>query len=296
MTLSCPACGGLEASTPAPVPDREYGLTHVATYARCQECGTLFQHPMPTESDLAAFYPDDYHSMTAQGAVERLRHDVRLRRLRGLASGDGPVLDFGCGNGAFLRHAASQQPEREYYGFEIAASSEVVSFDGGSVTIVRGDLDALVSVVPPLGVITMNHVIEHLPDPASVVGLLADMLRPGGLLEGQTPAADSLEHRVFGTRWSGYHSPRHTVVFSRRALVTVLTRAGMADVTVKAAFNPAGIAVSLASMAQRGTGGRVRRQGAVWLGCLAMATLLAPVDLLFDAPGIVDFSARAPGG
>jgi hypothetical protein len=186
------------------------------------------------------------------------------------------------------------QPGREYYGFEISDTPEVESLDDGAVTIYRGDLDALFDQLPPCRIVTMNHVIEHLPDPYRVVSALAERLAPGGLLEGQTPAAGSLEHRVFGTRWSGYHAPRHTVVFSPGGLATLLTRCGLTDVSVKGAFNPAGVAVSLASVPQRKDGGRVRRGGPLWLGCLGMATLLAPIDLLSRAPGIVDFAARRP--
>lgn len=293
--VGCPACGAAEASAPVPVPDREYGLDHVATYATCRGCATVFQDPMPAPSELAMFYPEDYHSQTGQGPVGRFRHQVRLRRLATLGEDEGPVLDFGCGNGAFLLHAAAHRPGREYYGFEIADRPDVVALEGGAVTIVRGDLDALLATVPNCRVITMNHVIEHLPDPLAVVSALAGKLEPGGALEGQTPAAGSLEHRLFGTRWSGYHAPRHTVVFSRHGLATLLAGANLVDVSVRGAFNPAALAVSLASVPQGSRGGRVRRQGAVWLGCLAMATLLAPFDLLSGSPGIVDFLARRPG-
>lgn len=294
MSVSCPACGSGDPSTPIPVPDREYALEHVATYATCRSCATVFQSPMPAVAELPRLYPENYHSQTGQGPVGRFRHDVRLRRLSALAGDEGPMLDFGCGNGAFLVHAAARRPRRGYFGFEIADRSEVVTLEGGTVTIVRGHIDALMEKLPNCRVITMNHVIEHLPDPLAVVSALAAKLEPGGLLEGQTPAAGSLEHRVFGTRWSGYHSPRHTVVFSRVGLVTLLLEAGMVDVSVRSAFNPAGMAVSLASLPQGSRGGTVRRQGAPWLGFLAMATFLAPVDLLSGSSGIVNFVARRP--
>jgi len=292
--VPCPACGATEASAPVAVPDREYGLERVAAFVTCAGCGSLFQHPMPSTSDLPGLYPSDYHSQSGQGPVGGLRHRVRLRRLTSLAPGDGALLDFGCGNGGFLRRAAAEQPGRAYYGFEIADRPEVVTLDGGAVTIFRGDLDALFAQLPPCRIITMNHVIEHLPDPLAVISALVDALVPGGLLEGQTPAAGSLEHRVFGTRWSGYHAPRHTVVFSPGGLATLLSRAGLTDVSVRGAFNPAGMAVSLASVPHRGGPGRVRRQGPAWLGFLGMAALLAPIDLLSRAPGIVDFAARRP--
>lgn len=294
VTDPCPACGAAQASVPQPVPDREYGLAVRAAYATCAGCGSLFQRPMPATADLGAYYPPGYHSQTGQGPVGRLRHGVRLRRLTSLAPGEGALLDFGCGNGAFLRHAAAQSPGRAYFGFEIAERPEVEVLDGGAVTIVRGDFDELLERIPLCRIVTMNHVIEHLPDPLAVLRALASKLAAGGLVEGQTPAAGSLEHRVFGTRWSGYHAPRHTVVFSAAGLATVLGRAGLSAVTVRGAFNPAGIAVSLASVPQRGGPGRVRRQGPVWLGCLAMATVAAPLDLLSRAPGIVDFAAWRP--
>jgi hypothetical protein len=141
----------------------------------------------------------------------------------------------------------------------------------------------------------MNHVIEHLPDPLRTLEGFAASLVPGGVIEGQTPAAASLEHQVFGRRWSGYHAPRHTVVFSRTGLERVLERAGFTGVRVRGAFNPAGIAVSLATLARPvDAPSRIPRQGLGWLGWLALASALGPVDLLSGRPGIVDFSAARP--
>ena len=288
----CPACGGPEVLSEVAVPDHEYAVDHLARYAACKGCASVYQRPMPTSAELASFYPDDYHSMTGQGPLDRVRDDIRLRRLAALGGATGPILDYGCGNGDFLVRAARRWPGRPCYGFEIGAKPETEVLAGGAVTVVRGDLATLLDVVPQCQLITMNHVIEHLPDPFEVLGALRERLLPGGVLEGQTPAAGSLEHRVFGTRWSGFHAPRHTVAFSADGLSTLLSRAGFVDVEVKGAFNPAAIAVSLASAAHSGAGGRIRRDGPGWLGLVALATLCAPVDLLSGRPGVVNFSAR----
>ncbi len=189
------------------VADHEYAVGHVARYAACKSCASLYQRPMPDAEELAGFYPADYHSMTGQGVLDRVRDDVRLRRLGALGGGSGPLLDYGCGNGDFLLRAARRWPGHSYYGYEIASRSETLVLADGAVTIVRGGIEALLSVVPPCRVITMNHVIEHLPDPAGVLAVLWDKLLPDGVLEGQTPAAGSFEHRVFGPRWSGFHAP-----------------------------------------------------------------------------------------
>jgi len=278
------------------IPDREYGVKFVANYAWCGDCGTLRQSPMPDMARLAAFYPAHYHAQTGQGTLNRIRQDMRLKRLAPLMEGEGAILDFGCGNGAFLLHAAERMPNRTYFGFEISDRPDVIRHNDGRVTIVKGAFEDLMQILPACRMITMNHVIEHLPDPAVTLSGLIERLVPGGLLEGQTPAARSLEHRVFGDYWSGYHAPRHTVVFSIDGLRRFLQRMGLEQVKVGGAFNPAGLAVSLASVGHGLSGSGIKRQGFGWIGWVGLATILAPGDLLLGAPGIQNFLGRKSAG
>jgi SAM-dependent methyltransferase len=247
---------------------------------------------MPDSDQLSSFYPAEYHSMSGGGLLKQIRHDLRMRRLKGLAKGKCAWLDYGCGDGSFLVQAAQRMPENEYYGFEISQHRKVVELAGGAVTVVQGALEDLLEVLPPCRLITMNHVIEHLPGPAEVVSKLVAKLVPGGVFEGQTPNSDSLEHVMFRGNWSGYHAPRHTVVFSRRGMRSLLLSAGLTEIRVNGAFNPAALAVSLASIFQAGTGGRISRQGPKWLASLGMATVLAPLDLFSGAPGVINFIGR----
>ena len=286
----CPACGAGDIAPGMTVPDREYVLPYLARYAECRSCASLFQDPMPGFGELGAFYPATYHAATADGLLSRARHRLRLKQLAPLLTSDGALLDYGCGNGAFLLWAADRLGGRPLFGYEIGARRDVQKLAGGAVTIVRGTPDDLLDLLPPCRLITMNHVIEHLPDPLQTVSSLARILLPGGMIEGQTPAADSLERRVFKTRWSGYHAPRHTVVFSRAGLQRLLERAGLDDVAVRSGFNPAALAVSLAACT-RGPGQGIRRGGLGWVWWLGCGTLLAPFDLLSGAPGIANFAA-----
>jgi SAM-dependent methyltransferase len=273
------------------IPDHEYGLEYVARYRECQACGTLFQEPMPSGGELARFYPSSYHSMTHSGLLNRIRNQMRIRRLARLIGKDGIILDYGCGDGAFLLQAAEGLPQRQFWGYEISDRAETLILAGGSVTLVKGSLPDLLAVLPPCGLITLNHVIEHLPNPFAVVKALAQRLLPGGFFEGQTPAADSLERAVFGSHWSGYHAPRHTVVFSRSGLSRFLERCGLSTPRVEGAFNPAGLAVSLASIPHSGAGS-IRRAGWQWICLLALGAALGPLDLFTGRPGIVNFAAQ----
>jgi SAM-dependent methyltransferase len=289
---ACPACGRSGTDRETCVPDHEYGVAFIATYARCAHCASEFQVPMPDGAELAGFYPATYHSMQAEGLLVRMRNGMRWKRLAPLVKGDGVVLDYGCGEGQFLRHAASQAPQRRFFGYEIGATREIRELENGRVTIVRGSVENLLDALPGCALVTMNHVIEHLPDPLTTIRALADRLDSGGVFEGQTPAAGSLEERIFGTRWSGYHAPRHTVVFSPAGLSALLERAGLSLAEIRGTFNPAGLALSLASLRHGAAGGTLERSGAAWLVGLGLATGLSLIDRLSGAPAVVDFAAR----
>lgn len=275
------------------VPDHEYHAGYTAEYSLCADCGTLFQTPMPDAERLSTFYPADYHSFGSSGLLAGLKDKARLRRLKSFVESDHAlILDYGCGDGRFIKEAAKQTSGWVFWGFEMAAHKQSYVAPDGRVTIIRGSFEDLLGALPRCDVITMNHVLEHLPDPLAVLSALHRRMNDGAMMEGQTPAADSLERQVFRTRWSGFHAPRHTVVFSRKGLKQILTKAGFADPQVTAAFNPAGIAVSLASLPHGNSPGMIKRQGAGWLTYVGLATALYPIELLSRSPGIVNYVAR----
>ena len=292
-TFRCPACGSTRIAASYEVPDHEYDVGYLATYSLCGGCGTLLQTPIPDPEQLSAFYPADYHSFTGAGLLAGLKDRARLLRLKSFLPAErGLILDYGCGDGRFIKAAAAQTTGLVFWGFELATDKETYVAPDGRVTIVRGSFGDLLECLPACDVVTMNHVIEHLPDPVAVLSALRERMNDGAIMEGQTPAADSLERRVFGRRWSGFHAPRHTVVFSRRGLKHVLTTAGFSNPEVMAAFNPAGIAVSLASLPHGNRPGIIKRQGATWLTYVGLATALHPIERLSGAPGVVNYAAR----
>jgi len=290
-TACCPVCESRHILDAVEIPDHEYGLDYLARYACCGNCASLFQSPMPSESELASFYRQNYHSMTDGGLLMLMRHKMRIQRLTGFLKGRGAVLDYGCGNGSFLVRAAAAIPNVEFIGYEIGDTYQI-THPAERVTIVQGKPEDLFDALPTCEAMIMNHVIEHLPDPFSIVSSLAAKLLPGGHFDGQTPNAASLEHRIFGRRWSGYHAPRHTVVFSAAGLRTMFERAGFEDISVKGAFNPAGYAVSFASLPHGHAKGEIPRHGIKWLFFVAGATLVLPVDVWSGSPGMIDFKAR----
>ncbi|HET6277172.1 MAG TPA: class I SAM-dependent methyltransferase, partial [Candidatus Polarisedimenticolia bacterium] len=143
----------------------------------------------------------------------RWRHRMSrsIRHLSRPGSAVPRLLDLGCGNGSFLSsmqdlgwEAFGLEPDREA---ARAARSAGLAVEPGVLqesTFPQGSFDA----------VTMNHVIEHLPDPVRMLQLCHRVLRPGGVLWIATPNVGSLGRARFGPAWRGLEPPRHLVLFT----------------------------------------------------------------------------------
>ena len=77
-------------------------------------------------------------------------------------------------------------------------------------------------------VIVLNHVIEHVADPVSLLRECAKRLRPvAGRLAITTPNIHSLGHRRFKKFWRGLEGARHFTIFSTDGLRQCIERAGL---------------------------------------------------------------------
>jgi len=134
------------------------------------------------------------------------------------------ILDIGCSTGILLSHAKAR-------GLRVAGvdSSDwavsqanqrlpadvckVLDIDSATTAHFSDTYDAVV----------MNNVLEHVKDPARLLGLAASLLTPGGFLYCATLNADSWFHKTLGSGWVGYsdyshHSPWLTARWLRDGL------------------------------------------------------------------------------
>ena len=90
---------------------------------KCPRCASIHNIDPVDFADLYRDYPLNQRRLDvfARGTLRNL-----LRRLEraGLAK-DASILDYGCGDGEFLRHAAAALPQRRLIGFELAARDHV---------------------------------------------------------------------------------------------------------------------------------------------------------------------------
>ena len=287
--MRCPACDSAEILSPVAIPDFEYRVNFLASYANCKTCLSLFQVPMPNEEQLSSFYPAGYHSFATDSFLFRIKHALRARGFKMQLRPGAQVLDYGSGSGAFISWCGERYPDCRFIGYELSNENKIRTEK--NCQFISGHFDFLLQQIKDLDVITMNHVIEHLPSPKLSLQKLMEKLRPKGIFIGQTPCTLSLEQSFFGIYWSGFHAPRHTVIFSRKGLGQLLSDLNFSPVHLQGGFNPAGVAISLLSFFNRQSPKPLHRSGPRWILSLFFATLWTPLDFLSGRPSMMNFYA-----
>ena len=233
----------------------------------CDECETVRLDPRPEGSGLSSVYTPSYSARKAatpspkrSGLRRRISSAVRRSilasalgyrhagfagsRLLGFLGAHVPflrnravdsamgiryleggrLLDIGCGVGQFLGTVVS-----------LGWNATGIDTDERVVESCRQrGLDARVGTLEEqrfpdehFDVVTMRHVIEHVPKPEGLLTEIARILKPGGRLVITTPNAASLGHAKLGRFWMGLDAPRHLNVFTPDSLVNLLGRANL---------------------------------------------------------------------
>ncbi len=145
-------------------------------------------------------------------------------------------------------------------------------------------------------VVSMNHVLEHVVHPETMLERARSLLRPGGHLIGQLPTVSSWESRLFGRTWGGYHYPRHLQIPSRSGLGDLLEHVGFTGITIKSAPHIQTTISLQNTLVSRGWRPAMQYGKTPAYSALLVASLpFESVAWLADRGGIIDFRAQVAG-
>ena len=160
----------------------------------CNSCSMVSQNPIPTEQQVEQYYATEYRQDYKQVFEPKLKHIYRagnlaLDRLGFLTKNNvvsGKLLDVGAGGGEFTY--VSSQLGFDSTGIEPNIGYSNYAKDQYQANVKTGQL---ADVDGKFDVITMFHVMEHIPDPIKTFKKLYDLLNEDGFLFIEVPNIES---------------------------------------------------------------------------------------------------------
>jgi 2-polyprenyl-3-methyl-5-hydroxy-6-metoxy-1,4-benzoquinol methylase len=247
---NCPICNNDQFITFITCTDYTVSKTdfHIVS---CNQCNFKFTNPIPALSELGSYYQsEEYisHSNSDKGWFNKLYKAIRnytinkkVKALRKYKAPSKTLLDIGCGTGEFLNVA--KQNKWLVTGLEPGERARNYAINTYGLTVY--DLSHLESIEPKsFDVITMWHVLEHVPNLQATIRQLKNILSETGTIIIAVPNSNALEAKSFGRYWAAYDVPRHLNHFKSQNIIKLLKTNGLDLISTKAmVFDPFYIAM-----------------------------------------------------
>lgn len=196
-----------------------------------EELQLLKTFPQPSLDVLPKYYEsDDYISHTdgKRSLFEKVYHIIKsyslkkkVQLINSFHPQKGRILDIGSGTGDFLATAKANgwlitglEPSEKA---KNNAISKGVSFENDIKSIENQSFD----------VITMWHVLEHVPDIEQQIKELKRLLKPNGTIIIAVPNFKSFDANHYREFWAAYDAPRHLWHFSKISIEKLFARENM---------------------------------------------------------------------
>lgn len=197
----------------------------------CIQCGLRFTNPRPATDTIGAYYKsDEYisHSNTSKSLQDKLYQLARRLALRKkyrtihTLQAHGKVLDVGCGTGEFLSYLMSRGYLVEGVEPDLQARERAIA---NYAIPVLPSLE-LVPAQEQFQVVTLWHVLEHVPNLRATFKRLFASLADQGVLLIAVPDRESWDAQHYGRNWAAWDVPRHFTHFRREDIHAFLNEHG----------------------------------------------------------------------
>ncbi len=199
----------------------------------------LITKPQPKKEDLGKYYESDAyisHTDSSKNVLEKtyqlaknyaIKKKVRLIEKESFVKTNLQILDIGCGTGDFLKacknknwHVIGVEPNKNA---RVLAKNKLGILETTNLTYTDFKpkiFDSIKSIEKnkQFDIISMWHVLEHIPDLENYITQLKKLLKPNGTLLIAVPNYKSFDAKHYKEFWAAYDVPRHLWHFSQKAI------------------------------------------------------------------------------
>jgi len=197
--------------------------------------------PQPKGEELASYYEsNDYisHTDAKKSFTDKLYQIVKnftlkkkLKLINSFDRDEKNILDVGCGTGEFLLtcrnnnwNVVGVEPNKKAQNL---ANSKLKTSDA---ELIFSDINEVSN--KQFDVITLWHVLEHVPNLEGYISTLKSLLKPNGVLVIAVPNFNSYDALHYKQFWAAFDVPRHLWHFSKKSIQVLVERQNMKVVKI----------------------------------------------------------------
>jgi SAM-dependent methyltransferase len=218
---SCRICGSVDST--------EYLKSDDYRFVRCRGCHFVYQNPVPVFSDLKKRYTQNYFEYEIKNeenffSLMKLGlEDIGFDTMPPDTFQNRNFLDIGCATGMLCAYI--REKGWNVRGVDICRESAAYGNEKRGVDIFAGTLEEAGFPESYFSFIHTSHLIEHVPDPVSLLGEIHRILAEKGIAVITTPNIDGFQAQLFKNRWRSAIAD-HLYLFSRSTLSRLLMDTG----------------------------------------------------------------------
>jgi len=197
----------------------------------------LVTSPQPKPDQLGSYYEsEDYISHTDSQKtftdkiyqwVKNYTLQQKVKLINSFRTSGKELLDIGCGTGDFLK--VSQESGWKVSGAEPNEKARSLAYDKLKLSdkknfFLESDINFYLKKGVQFDVISMWHVLEHVPDPEEYISHLKQLLKNDGVLIVAVPNFRSFDAEHYGKFWAAYDVPRHLWHFSKTSIKKIFLK------------------------------------------------------------------------
>lgn len=228
--LACPICAHDKFSLY--LKTKDYFFTQEDfTLSKCDNCNFVFTNPIP--ENISRYYetPDYLSHNTGNngllGGLYSTLRNINIKRKYNLVTEycpKGSILDIGCGTGELL----SFFNNKKWNTIGIEPNNSAKKFAKNNHGIKVFDEVKLDSLLPnSFDIISMWHVLEHVPDLHNRLSQISRLLKKGGAIFIALPNLSSPDSLKYKEYWSALDVPRHLYHFTQETFKQLISKHNM---------------------------------------------------------------------
>ncbi|APJ04064.1 class I SAM-dependent methyltransferase [Silvanigrella aquatica] len=237
-TKQCPICLKCDSHFLISTQAHMQNEKKIFSFDKCNFCESIFLINPPNEEEISNYYSKEYFPYLSEKAWGKYSYFVKLwgdklnkKRVQFVIkqfknfTPETQIIDFGCGSPTFLKNLKNKT-QSHCIGFDFSDNGwnqdkenfkdlELISKDFKSISFLK-----------KFNIITMWHSLEHHFHPKDLISHFYKLSSENALLIIEVPNYNSLTRFIQKENWAGFHTPRHSVIYTPQTLQYLLENEG----------------------------------------------------------------------